>query len=100
MQWYVARHTRKHKNPTTRRERRQTRTFEPPIAEKIELELFELVISELDQNGRQCGINFSHGVTYSSRGRMLNGFDRISASVASSLVGLDRLESSLKFRGD
>jgi hypothetical protein len=75
MQWYVVRHARKHENPTARRERRQTRTFEPLVVERIGLELFELVISELDQNGRQWGINFSHGATYSSRGTMLNGLD-------------------------
>jgi hypothetical protein len=53
MQWYVVWHARKHENPTTRRERRQTRTFEPPVVENIGLGLFELVISELDQDGSQ-----------------------------------------------
>ena len=92
MQRYVVWHARKHENPTARRERRQTRTFEPPVVENIELGLFELVISKLDQDGNQWGINFSHGATYSSRGTMLNGFDRISASVASGTVGLDTVD--------
>ena len=38
----------KHENPIAKR-KRQTRTFEHPVVKNIESGLFELVVSELDQ---------------------------------------------------